>query len=199
VLEGGETDFPEVNTQVSPLKGRCVFWNNVDKDGQILKDSLHAGMKVTKGEKWACNIWIREREGNTNSTSLGNASLTIKANNSDLIGNLGNENEVTGTSTQEKEEALRIKELMKQVNSNEREFNQDVDDSSIRDLMNAINQNGGNTNNAKNNKNNENDYEISKLMQQVNSSLTDQNENKNININNDSDIQELMRKVNDSQ
>ena len=67
VEEGGETGFDSLNEyrgtiKVSPKKGRMVVFTNVNDDGSLNKKSRHAGLPVLKGEKWAFNLWLRERE-----------------------------------------------------------------------------------------------------------------------------------------
>ena len=57
-FEGGETDFPNKNIKIKPLKGKGVLFYNTDINGNILNESLHAGLPVTKGIKWITNKWI---------------------------------------------------------------------------------------------------------------------------------------------
>ena len=61
VLEGGGTIFPELNIIVKAKMGRMVVFENCYA-GTIKphKKSLHGGMPVIKGEKWAANLWFRE-------------------------------------------------------------------------------------------------------------------------------------------
>lgn len=40
-----------------PNKGAAVFWMNFDADGRGYKDTIHAGMPVTSGQKIGLNIW----------------------------------------------------------------------------------------------------------------------------------------------
>ena len=61
VEEGGETFFPRLDIKVSPKMGRAVIWQNI-VEGEPFHPSLHWGMPPTKGEKWGCTKWIRERE-----------------------------------------------------------------------------------------------------------------------------------------
>lgn len=59
--EGGGTSFPNLDMEVRARKGRMLLFHNCH--GQTAKrhvDSLHGGMPVEKGEKWACNFWFRE-------------------------------------------------------------------------------------------------------------------------------------------
>lgn len=59
---GGETGFPKLNLEVSPLPGRMVLFHNTSGlTHDVHKKSLHGGMPVHHGEKWACNLWFRER------------------------------------------------------------------------------------------------------------------------------------------
>ena len=62
VEAGGGTGFPNVGVEVQPLPGRMVvFHNTTGADHDVHPDSLHGGMPVHYGEKWACNLWFRER------------------------------------------------------------------------------------------------------------------------------------------
>ena len=58
-FEGGGTHFPEYELTVEPEMGKGVLWRNT-LDGKLLKNSIHAGMPVTKGTKWIFITWIRE-------------------------------------------------------------------------------------------------------------------------------------------
>ena len=59
----GKTSFPKVGIEVSPQRGKALYFRNTTSDGSIDPRSLHAGLAV-QGEgvvKWALNIWIRDR------------------------------------------------------------------------------------------------------------------------------------------
>jgi prolyl 4-hydroxylase len=56
--EGGDTDFPNQNIKIKPEKGKGVLFYNTDKNGNILEKSLHAGLPVSRGNKWIANKWI---------------------------------------------------------------------------------------------------------------------------------------------
>ena len=59
---GGSTGFPKLDLEVDPIPGRMVLFHNVKpKRGRDLRHekSLHGGMPVHAGEKWACNLWFR--------------------------------------------------------------------------------------------------------------------------------------------
>ena len=61
VEDGGETYFPELNISIEPKKGNVlVFHNTITETTNIHPKSLHAGMPVKSGEKWAANLWFRE-------------------------------------------------------------------------------------------------------------------------------------------
>jgi prolyl 4-hydroxylase len=60
--EGGDTIFPKQKRALKAEKGRLLFFSNVEQNTNILHpDSLHGGMPVIKGEKWAFNLWFREK------------------------------------------------------------------------------------------------------------------------------------------
>lgn len=65
--QGGHTEFNKLNIKVAPKKGRLLVFYNVEKDNnKIHEKSMHGGNEVVKGEKWACNIWFRDKKYNTN-------------------------------------------------------------------------------------------------------------------------------------
>lgn len=59
---GGETCFPKVldGLKIKPKKNMAVFWFNVLPDGTEDDRTLHGGLPIKKGEKWAINVWIRD-------------------------------------------------------------------------------------------------------------------------------------------
>ena len=62
VEEGGGTGFPNLDFEVKPKKGDVLVFHNTLKDStEIHPNSLHAGLPVVSGEKWAINLWFRER------------------------------------------------------------------------------------------------------------------------------------------
>ncbi len=58
---GGQTEFPKLGIKVTPKMGRMVIWQNIVMGGNSPHPrSLHAGMPVIKGEKWAVTFWFRK-------------------------------------------------------------------------------------------------------------------------------------------
>jgi predicted 2-oxoglutarate/Fe(II)-dependent dioxygenase YbiX len=57
--EGGETEFPELDIRWKRRKGSALFFWNVQPDGAIDRRMLHAGLPLTRGEKWMFSQWIR--------------------------------------------------------------------------------------------------------------------------------------------
>ena len=63
VEEGGATEFRDLSISVKPKKGSLLVWKNVlPGTTKVHPDSLHAGRPVTKGEKFAFNLWFRENK-----------------------------------------------------------------------------------------------------------------------------------------
>ena len=67
VEEGGGTGFDRLDEYngeiiVEPKMGKMVVFTNINDDGSLNRKSRHAGLPVIKGEKWAFNLWLRERE-----------------------------------------------------------------------------------------------------------------------------------------
>ncbi len=70
VKKGGGTAFPALDLEVTARQGRMLMFDNCQY-GTTKRDAdcLHGGMPVIKGEKWACNLWFRERPLNSKSTA----------------------------------------------------------------------------------------------------------------------------------
>lgn len=61
--KGGGTIFPKLQTQVEAQQGRMVIFHNCHKNTiERHPHSLHGGMPVVSGDKWACNLWFRDLE-----------------------------------------------------------------------------------------------------------------------------------------
>ncbi|WP_041615910.1 2OG-Fe(II) oxygenase [Spirosoma linguale] len=58
---GGETYFPELNMNVHPKRGSALYFLNRDDNNLLLLNSVHAGLPIAQGMKYACNIWIRNQ------------------------------------------------------------------------------------------------------------------------------------------
>ena len=60
--EGGGTSFPKAfgnrGLVVRPPKGSGVLFYSMTGDGNADDDSLHSGMRVIRGRKWICNMWV---------------------------------------------------------------------------------------------------------------------------------------------
>lgn len=58
--KGGGTDFPKLKFQVPAERGKLVVFHNCEAGTDIRHpQSLHAGLPVEEGEKWAFNLWFR--------------------------------------------------------------------------------------------------------------------------------------------
>lgn len=61
VEAGGGTCFPKLDMEVKAKRGRMVLFHNCHRGSNIRHPaSLHGGLPVLAGEKWACNFWFRE-------------------------------------------------------------------------------------------------------------------------------------------
>jgi len=60
-FEGGRTIFPYIKRYIKAKKGKCVIFKNVNKDGNIIRQSLHESSEVISGEKWIGTIWIKNK------------------------------------------------------------------------------------------------------------------------------------------
>lgn len=61
VEAGGETDFPLLHACVTPAQGKAVKFLNLDAQGEVNTETLHAGKPVIRGEKWLLTVWFRQR------------------------------------------------------------------------------------------------------------------------------------------
>jgi len=59
---GGYTGFTKIDKNILLEQGQCIYWDNVDKSGQIFTESLHCGRCPIDGEKWILTCWIRENK-----------------------------------------------------------------------------------------------------------------------------------------
>lgn len=58
---GGETYFPRVQQYVIPEVGKFVLWNNTDRTGRPVQNSLHGACAPLSGSRWALVTWVRQR------------------------------------------------------------------------------------------------------------------------------------------
>ncbi len=58
--DGGATVFPDLNLQVTPTRGRAVFFSYAEPTAASL--SLHGGAPVLAGHKWIATKWLRQGE-----------------------------------------------------------------------------------------------------------------------------------------
>jgi prolyl 4-hydroxylase len=57
-VRGGSTSFPDVDLEVSALKGNAVFFSYEQPDPSTR--TLHGGSPVIEGEKWIATKWLRQ-------------------------------------------------------------------------------------------------------------------------------------------
>ena len=63
VPKGGETGFNHLGVNIQPRRGSIIVWWNVEQNTTKREiKSQHAGLPVLEGEKYAFNLWFRERE-----------------------------------------------------------------------------------------------------------------------------------------
>ena len=58
--EGGNTLFPIINKKIIPKKGKAIIFQDTDKHGSIINESLHTGTDVKNGRKWIATIWVKK-------------------------------------------------------------------------------------------------------------------------------------------
>ena len=57
VIEGGETEFVNINRKIKPEKGKGILFWSTDHYDRLFTESKHKGNPVTQGEKWIVTIW----------------------------------------------------------------------------------------------------------------------------------------------
>eukprot|EP00543_Licmophora_paradoxa_P016728 CAMPEP_0202468860 /NCGR_PEP_ID=MMETSP1360-20130828/76725_1 /ASSEMBLY_ACC=CAM_ASM_000848 /TAXON_ID=515479 /ORGANISM="Licmophora paradoxa, Strain CCMP2313" /LENGTH=235 /DNA_ID=CAMNT_0049093977 /DNA_START=599 /DNA_END=1306 /DNA_ORIENTATION=- len=64
VEEGGGTAFTDLDIEVNPKRGRALIWPSVLNDEPHVADerTVHEALPVIKGDKYACNAWLHQRE-----------------------------------------------------------------------------------------------------------------------------------------
>lgn len=60
--DGGATQFPAIATDFRGGIGDAILFVNTLPDGRVDERSRHAGLPVTRGEKWICTRWIRAQD-----------------------------------------------------------------------------------------------------------------------------------------
>lgn len=81
---GGETEFPNKDTVVTPQMGRLLIWRNLNEDGTLDYDSLHAGLPVESGQKNIAIVWVRENQFEQKMDLLNNSSMELNPISCDL-------------------------------------------------------------------------------------------------------------------
>jgi prolyl 4-hydroxylase len=56
-MEGGETEFVEIDKKIKPQTGKAIMFQSTNDKDQTIKESKHRGCPVVKGEKWIATIW----------------------------------------------------------------------------------------------------------------------------------------------
>jgi prolyl 4-hydroxylase len=80
VEAGGGTGFPKIDVEVDPVPGRlCIFHDLIPGRSNRHRDALHGGLPVVAGEKWACNLWFRERPYRASTATAGGRPGTPSA------------------------------------------------------------------------------------------------------------------------
>lgn len=58
--EGGETEFLKLDWRYKGRKGDALLFWNLNTAGEPDRDTMHAGLPTTAGEKWVFSQWLRE-------------------------------------------------------------------------------------------------------------------------------------------
>ena len=86
VEEGGGTRFSKLDKIVNAEKGKLLVFSNVINNSNIRHPlSEHAGMPVIEGEKWAFNLWFREKRRNVEYKYPTNIPQNLEEKIKDII------------------------------------------------------------------------------------------------------------------
>jgi prolyl 4-hydroxylase len=58
---GGDTRFTKLGLAVSPEKGKALFWNNLQPNGEPNTNTIHFAEPVQKGHKTVITKWFRDK------------------------------------------------------------------------------------------------------------------------------------------
>lgn len=56
---GGETNFPDIGVELTPVAGRAVVWNSLLSNGDVNAATAHCARPVLMGEKFVITKWFR--------------------------------------------------------------------------------------------------------------------------------------------
>jgi len=59
--QGGETDFMKVGIKLKPDVGDAIVFYDLKPNGEVDKQTIHAGTPPVGGEKWVATKWVHER------------------------------------------------------------------------------------------------------------------------------------------
>lgn len=59
--EGGETEFKRLGLKFTPKTGMAVIWRNMNEDGTLNPNTMHAGRPVKQGVKYIITKWFRQK------------------------------------------------------------------------------------------------------------------------------------------
>jgi prolyl 4-hydroxylase len=59
---GGATNFKKLGFKVKPKTGSALIFCPATLDGRYDPLTLHEAEEIIEGEKWVCQVWVRQRE-----------------------------------------------------------------------------------------------------------------------------------------
>lgn len=59
---GGNTTFPCIQANITPMQGMLITWSNLDKNGACNPSTLHSSTPIQSGKKFVMTTWVRERD-----------------------------------------------------------------------------------------------------------------------------------------
>lgn len=57
-FEGGELRFPEIHMTYKSKTGSCIIFQNIDQNKELIPESMHGSLPITKGVKYAIPVFM---------------------------------------------------------------------------------------------------------------------------------------------
>ena len=131
VKKGGGTIFPKLDIIVEPKAGRIVVFDNTIESNLMPHPlSLHGGLPVTEGEKWAVNLWFREfslQQSNAPEKLSANIKFNSNASKSKAKDTQEYVRQLIKKLASHGLTAKKMKDILKIIDSNADTINEEID------------------------------------------------------------------------
>ena len=130
VPSGGGTKFTKLETVVKSEKGKLLVFSNVYEGSNKRHElSEHAGMPVLEGEKWAFNLWFREKSRKVMYDYIGGDPQTPLAT-------LNEENKKEKEKVECTIDVLKDSNVKFEINYKKEDIKEDIKEDTIKESFN---------------------------------------------------------------